>query len=292
MINIRLTVFVFLVFVSLYLIFSPYLSQKSGVIVYSLEAGNKCTRVKEGSVIVQADGLQIKDSADFSAKTSSISTGSYVPMIVDGGPGGCTAISDGYLGMKVVDFPHQQIKFSTDLAGGVATKIKLVDTSKNSAIVNLVKLRLGLTKAEGYAGSVIDGLIEIKGLDGNIEKLLKPCKFTINVEQKLDGNDTTTSFIFDGNKSVVEFSGTKFSVNGNEYELGDAFYLKTVEHRLEKFANETLVSAVFVNNSDVQTIGIESVDYVPEAASYRLQVPIVLTPAAAEKFKMITNGIK
>ncbi len=293
LVNFRVYLLLALVALSAYLVFSPYVFRTSGVVVSSLDPVNKCSSVGQGAVINQVAGSIIGDSQDFEEKTLYVTANTYVPMVVNGGPAGCVAIRDGYLGVEVSDVSGSQLKLSGELGESFATKLKAEDVSKLGEILKTMRSRIEGLKLVGYDVSLEQDLIKITGLEKDISALTKPCKFSIEVVRKF-GQTQNESFVeLNGKRYEVEFSGMQFKLNSSWYHLDKSFYLDNIETRLQRESNTTIITKqIFANNSDVEVIGLQSINYVPQAGSFRLQLPLSVSPTASDRFGTIIKGMK
>ncbi len=293
MANFRVYLLLVLVVLAAYLVFSPYVFRTSGVVVSSLDPANKCSSVSLGAAVNQVAGSIIGDSQDFEEKTLYVAAGTYVPMVVNGGPAGCVAIRDGYLGVEVSDVSGSQLKLSGELGESFATKLKAEDASELGEILETMRSRIEGLKLVGYDVSLEQDLIKIMSLEKDISALTKPCKFSIEVVRKF-GQTQNESFVeLNGKRYEVEFSGVQFKLNGSWYQLDESFYLDNVETKLQHESNTTITTKqIFANNSDVEVIGLQSVNYVPQASSFRLELPLSVSPTASDRFSTITKGVK
>lgn len=292
--NIRIYMILVLVLLSAYLIFSPYVFKKSGAVVTFLDQNNKCSNIKVGNTINQVNGAVISDSQSYDDKTKGIIAGAYVPMVVNGGPAGCVALRDGYLGLDVSDTSGTQIKLSPEIGKSMLTVFKVDDSSTAKAFANIIKERIAILRLVGYSVATEDNTVKITSLDRDISSLIKSCDFEIGIDRNANLPTINSSFIMlDGKKYAAEIVDSKIILNGTEYSLNNYFYVDNIKTTIDTKNNSTLtISQVFVNSSDAGIAGAHSLQYYQQLGGFRLQVPISISPEAFSRFGKIVTGLK
>ncbi len=292
--NIRVYIILVLVLLSVYLIFSPYVFKKGGAVVSFLDQNNKCSNIKVGSTINQVNGAVISDSQSYDDKTKGVIAGTYVPMVVNGGPAGCVALRDGYLGLDVSDASGPQIKFSPEIGKSILTVFKVDDSSTAKGFANIIKERIAILKLVGYSVATEGDTIKITSLDRDISQLTKTCDFEIDIDRTSNLPTTNSSFvILDGKKYAAEIADSKIILNGTEYSLNKYFYVDHIKTTIGTAGNSTLtISQIFVNGSDARIAGLQTLQYYQQIGGFRLQVPISISPEAFSRFGKIVAGLK
>jgi hypothetical protein len=92
--------------------------KRSGVVVVYVADNHRCGDIVIGDRITQMGGQKVKTKEGFENIVSLARAGERVTMIVDYGPGGCTVIEDGNVGIEVDDVPSKSLKFGLDVYGG------------------------------------------------------------------------------------------------------------------------------------------------------------------------------
>lgn len=175
-IDLRLVLFVVLSLVSLWYLLSPLVFKTAGVVVVSMDEGSKCGGMNIGDLIVQARGTQILDKEDFDDIIALSREGERVTMKVNWGPGGCTAIGDGNVGLEVSDTPSKFLKFGLDISGGKRTWLSVTPSGQSletlEGIGAMIEDRAVVIGLPQIRSGVEDGMLHVDSLDPNDVPLL------------------------------------------------------------------------------------------------------------------------
>lgn len=145
-----------IVMLSAWYLFSPVFFKENGVFVVSLDEYSMCGDIKVGDRIVQVGSHYINSVEDFGGVLESYETGERVTMVVNWGPGGCTAIGDGDIGMDVEDVPTKRVKFGLDVYGGKRVRISVDDATTTESINEIKSILEERAKILGVSQINID----------------------------------------------------------------------------------------------------------------------------------------
>lgn len=293
----RFVVLILFLVVSTYLLLSPLLFTRNGVLVAYMESDNKCDNIKVGSIITTIEQNLIKNINDLNEFLETVESEKYYSIVVDGGPGGCVALGNNNLGFGASGLPREGLKFGMGIQGG--TKIILgTETSLTSVelddLVNILKKRVGVLNLQESDVKISDDHIEITTLSAEaVGDLLMPGEFEAKIEQmvKLDGGGTL--IIGDESYEVAELE-EKIEVGGAVAGVGESFYLNDIKFGVLNITNESVtIDALFFDNSDVidPLNAVKYVRYDPQFKMYQFVVFVQLSEDAGIRFANITNGL-
>jgi preprotein translocase subunit SecD len=296
--NIRLVLLVVLVLVAVYSLVSPMISRKNGVVVSLVEPETGCSNIKEGDVITQVEGFQIKDSTDFKNAVSTVKSGNYVTLVVNGGPGNCKAVKDGGIGVVVDDIETGELVFGLGIGGGTkyifepsrklnADDIKIVD--------EILKKRIKSLKiSEGVVG-VSENSVEITGAPKDkIGILVGGGEFEATILEGFNYKNNTGEIKIGNDSYKFEVNGSKLILNNNAYDVRQNFTLDGVRFDLKNVTNESVVLEAFVfGNDDITTVHsqLSYVKFRADGSVYEFVVPVDVSKNASDRFAKITKRL-
>jgi len=288
---------IILVFVALgsYVFISPYLIKNPGVTVVSV-SNPECKNVRIGDVITEAGGNQIRVIDDFNSLK--FQPKQFVAIVVNAGPGACTALSDGTIGINAKEITTRGITFGVDLVGGTKYTINTSSIAANdlknvSRILSVRTSYLGLT---GTKATVENGKLEIiTGKETSVNQLLFKGYLEGRIEEVVVFKNDAGYLMVGNNNYTVKKIGENFLINNGTYSLGDSFYLKDVKTYIANSTNTSLILSLTVfNNSDIlsEVPGYSQVGLDKTSGNYNFNVLISLSPAGGRRFNEITQNIK
>jgi len=313
-------ILIFLLLVSSWYLFSPFVFKESGVVVISIDKNNKCSDIRVGSYITRAGGRDIKNKEDFESVVVNVGGGDRITMVVDWGPGGCTAIEDGNIGIEVGDAPSKSIKFGLEIYGGKKVFLKInkeegypvsgeLDSDLLEDIKYIIERRAGVIGTSQLKVDINeDGLfvetlnvndlplLLSRGfLEGRIEERLKLLNGVGQIKVETEYYDVKISNGFDGaqNQSLNLTNAVVF-FEGVEYKQGESFVIADISFKIINITDDTLiVSGLIFNNKDVgvATGASSYIRYDNERRRYEFFVPLELSPSAGSAFSKITIGL-
>jgi preprotein translocase subunit SecD len=291
----RVQLVAILVFVALgsFVLLSPYLIKKAGAVVVAVSNSN-CQNVHVGDIITEAGGNQIQTLQDFNSIR--FQPKQFVSLVVNSGPGGCIALSDGTLGISVKETLSSQIIFGVDLVGGKKYTLNAIPADQMQNISDILSARISYFGVSGVKIENENGTLDITTPENaNINQLLFHGKFEGSVEEQINlDNNAGVVFVGDVNYTITR-NGNSFSIGDNVYSINDSFYLKDVKTTIENTTNTSIILSLLVyNNSDIlgEAPGYSQMGFDQNTRLYSFSTVISLKAAAAKKFNEITKNIK
>lgn len=296
--GIRLWILIVALAVAAWYVLSPLLFSAAGLKVVSIVNGASCGNLRVGDVITNIGGSRTPTLQDFQAVVGQAKSGDRVVMLVNGGPGGCTAVANGDLGVTVQAIGRSWLRLGTDIDGGDRFTIAI------SALSN------GETPA-GIA-DVLDKRLDVLGLkdaytsvDGNTIYAYLPKGDSVNsvlFHGKLE-SFAKQSAALSGNATNIKIGQTTYTLswNGNNvtfgngvYAVGQRFNAGGVQVEVSNYTNTSLtVDELIFNNSGVGILqGQEpKVAYDSSSTSYVFSVPVELSSEASKNFMDVVGGL-
>jgi hypothetical protein len=286
---------VILVFVALgsFVFLSPYLIKKAGAVVVAI-SNPDCQNVHVGDTITEAGGNQIQTVNDFNSLR--LQPNQFVSLVVNSGPGGCVALSDGTLGISVKETSSSQIVFGVDLVGGKKYTLNTIPANQVQNVSSILSARISYFGVSGIRMKNENGTLDITAPENtNINQLLFSGKFEGSIEEQINlDNNAGIVFVGDTNYTITG-NENSFSIDGGVYSINDSFYLKDVKTTIENTTNTSIILSLLVyNNSDVlgEAPGYSQTGFDQSTGLYSFSTVISLKPAAAKRFTEITKNIK
>ena len=296
--NIRIDLLLIILVISIYFLVKPLISsQTSGVTVVSLDKESECSDVMLGSTVSQISGYLIKSVNDFQIATKDIKAGRYVSMVVDGGPSGCVAIKDGYIGISVENIHKKQLNFGIDIQGGVIAKLKpseILAITELQKIIDTIRKRIEVMKLPETKVYTSNGSVNIAGLKDESLKVIENCMFEGSIEQDIKIENQAASIKINQSEYTIEFLDSGLNANGTFVSLNESFYLNGIKFWIANKTNESaIISGVVFDNNDIKEVLSQSISlsYESDYKRYLLTIPIRITDRAAEKFRNIAKGV-
>lgn len=279
------------------------ISKKIGVVVVSVDKESECGNIKIGDYITHVGGRHIQSSVEFEEVITRVNEGERVTMVVGWGPGGCTAIGDGNVGLDVVDAPSKSLKFGLDIYGGKkvwlsvdakGTELENIKSviEKRAKVVGTSHLKVGIDN-DRLSVDTLDvnnvPLLISKGvLEGRIEESVKLLDGVGQIKIGPDYYDIKIS-----NASASPINAT-IIVEGSEYGVGDSFVIGGVSFKLLNITNDSIaVGGLIFNNKDAKP-GADASSYIryeSDMRRYQFFVPVELSESAAAAFSKIIDGM-
>lgn len=290
--NIRLMVLLVIILASVYLTIVPFLGKPKGVKVVSIDENASCGSLKEGDIITQLSFGVVENKEDFEKEVKNVKAGERVTLVVNGGPGGCVALRDGYLGINVSDLKKAGLKFSTEIAGGSITYLQPKKSVSSSELERIRDKLLERARISGFPevrAEISAWQVKIYSLkDENINLLRIKGRFEAKILEKIDvENDSIKVFV--GEKSYsIEVKNNSLILNGtdNKFELdGISFEVKNITN------SSVYLEAFFFGNEDVTSVfdNLAYTRYNPNAYAYEFYLPVEISEEASERFEKITK---
>lgn len=290
--NPYLHLLIFFIIISLYFLFFPIFSTKSGVVVTHVDKGSKCNEVEEGKIITQVSGKIIKNKIDFDFSVQELKEGEYAAMVINGGPGGCVALKDGYIGVGVEDIPSKFLKFGLDLQGG-KTFILKIENDKNKIIETIEKriysLRIPETKIYSYDKKI--GIATI--FPEKIGLLILSGKFEAKIASQIELEEGVGEIKI-GNKTYeIKVENNNLILNNTFFKFNETFQLDEIEFEFKNVTNNSIsFEAKFFENEDVERVFSSIISYNQNFGVYEFNIPVKISENASKRFSKITRGLK
>lgn len=167
----RFFVLIILSAMSVWCLVSSLIFKPPGVVVVSIDEGSRCDNMKVGDLIVQVRGTRVGDKEDFENIVGLSSKGERVTMIVNWGPGGCTAIESGDVGLEVSDTPSKFLKFGLDISGGKRSWLSVLPGGQSTETLGdvgvIIEDRAGVLGLPQLRTGVEDGGLYVDSLNSN-----------------------------------------------------------------------------------------------------------------------------
>lgn len=297
-IGIRRFILILLLVLSLWYLLSPNLFKTEGVKVIAVEEGAECGNLRVGDLITEFEGSYVKSKQDFDTFLKPVAVGKHVTMVVNGGPGRCTVLSAGKLGIEVTDISSKGFRFGVDLVGG--EKILLSsDTELSSEDIS-------------YISDVLEKRLEVVGLksskisvDGETISILVPAGAEINsilingkiealIEQELKLTNGTGKVKVGNAQYEFSWDGSNMVVGTARYGLDEFFVIADIQFKVVNATNESIVvDALIFENSDIEKLfgSVGYVNFDTQSNQYQFNVPVELSDDADKRFSNITNGL-
>jgi hypothetical protein len=294
-IKVELALILILISVGIYVFASPYLMKRSGVVVVSV-SNKDCQNVQAGDIITEAGGNQIKGNEDFTSIR--FQPNQFVSLVVNAGPGGCVALSDGTIGIDTKEISSQGIVFGVDLVGGREYMINTtsIPTNQLQNISHTLKIRssyLGL--ADMKILNENNMLKIIAGKNTNVNQLLFQGLFEASIEQMVALKNNIGNFAIGTDNHTVTQIGANYLIDNETRSVSDIFYLKDVKTVIVNKTNTSIIiSLTAFNNSDIlgEVIGYSQSSFDKNSEMYTFTTPIRLSTDAGKRFAEITQNIK
>jgi len=298
--NFRLYVLVALIIISSWYLFSPLFFKKAGVVVVGLDEDSKCGDIKLGDYITYVSGRNIKNELDFENVLKTVKKGERVAMVVGWGPGGCTAIGDGDVGIEVADVPSKSLKFGLDVYGGkrawLVVDVKLDELKhikniieKRSKVFGTSQIKVDIESGHLFVDALnvndLPFLISKGVLEGLIEQQLKLSGGVTQIKIGSDYYDI---------KPLNSSNSASVIVEDSEYTIGDNFVIGNISFKLLNITNDSvIVSGLVFTNEDVGPARAASsyIKYAGSTREYQYFVPVELSESASNAFSRITDGM-
>lgn len=283
---------------TLYMV-SPMLSGVAGLKVVSIGSDAACGNLRVGDVITGLGGIRMPTAKDFETATDAVKPGDRVALVVNGGPGGCTAIADGDLGIDVEGISRGWIRLGADVAGGekfVVRAPSLTGSETLDYIAGVLKKRLDVIGIKDSYAIVEDGVIGVYLPRGDsVNSVVFPGELKGVARQELPLRDGAAKTKIGNDTYSISWNGVTASFGGASYGVGDTFELGGVETIVMNFTNASLtVDEVIFDNSGIARLegGQEHVAYNSESMSYVYSVPTTLSDAASKRFSDVVGGLE
>ena len=294
--NFRTYFILIFLLVSLFLIFSPLIFRKTGVVVVSTR--NKDCKISEGDIITQISGKIIRNTNDFYEFVSNTKAGKYYPMVVNNGPGGCKAVVDGDIGIDVSDIESTGLKFEKSIGGGVEI---LIVSNKELSHIELENSKRVIQSRFPILG-ITDGIVEVKGgkiiifssPSNNFGLLIKRGKIEGRIRQSLEVRNRKSEVKIGDSRYSIKILNGEIIVNNSEVKTGEKFYLENIVFVFVNGTNTSLIldSIIFDNRNVVKALpSFAGISFEPSINSFKFIFPIELDEKSGEKFAKISDGL-
>ncbi len=268
----------------------PFLTSKQNVVIVSVN-NNLCENVKVGGKISEVNGYIINSVKDFENALKGVKKGDYVTLVVNGGPGGCKAIEDADIGIKVKEEKGRKIVFGPEISGA---RVFFLTSENKTELAKILEKRikylaLPYTYAEIKGNYVVlTSLPEVDLTDilfiGHFEGFVRQTLELENNSAKLRIGDKVHNIEIKNNKTYVDGKLVKnnFEING-------------IKVKIKETSNTTItVEEVFLTNKDVKRVytSYARIKYNSNIGKYEVTLPILISNSSSEKFSNIIKGLK
>ena len=297
--DLRFLILIFLAIFAAYLVFSPYIFKKSGVLVSFVENDTSC--VKENDIITNFEGLQIKNSDDFRNILQHVQANTTVSLNINGFVRDCPAVGNTSLGFLVKDLKYSNLKFGIDIAGG--TRVLLEPKNETSAdklteTVGILNQRINLFGLSDIQVSIVgSNLIQIEsaGATGDDIRnfLAKQGKFEGKILYSVDFSGDNGQFQLGDSAYNLVRNDSTLIVGGTQAKAGDTFTLAGFNFEVINVTNVSaaLYGDIFTGSDIVAVLTDPQYSRVtPVQNGYQFTFSIQITPASAQRFATMTKN--
>lgn len=298
-ISIKFWIVLFAIIVAAWYLMSPLFFSRAGLKVVSISSGASCGSLRIGDVITGIGGSRMPSTKDFYDASRIAKKGDRVAMVVNGGPGGCTAVADGDLGVSVEDVSRGWMKLGTDVAGGEKFTVRITSLAADETptkIAEIIKRRFDAIGVKDAYTVVEDGAVGVYLPKGeSINSVMFPGAIECAAGQEVKLMDGVAKIKIGGSTQSLSWDGkTVTTVNGT-YKIGDAFELDGVKIRVANFTNSSLtVRETIFDNGGAKKLegGQGSVAYDATSMSYVFSVPVELDDESSKRFSDVIGGLE
>ncbi|MCX6820553.1 MAG: hypothetical protein NT016_01205 [Candidatus Aenigmarchaeota archaeon] len=285
--------------VAAWYIMSPLVFSAVGLKVTGISAGASCGNLRIGDIITNVGGVRAPSLKDFQGASDVAKSGDRVSMIVNGGPGGCTAIADGNLGVTVEKVSRGWVRLGTDISGGnkfAVTAASFANGETPTSVAAVIKQRLGVIGLKDAYTSVDGNTIYAYLPNGeSVNPVIFPGKLEVLVRQPVPLSNGTATIKIGGGQYSLSWDGVRTAYAGVTHALGEPFDVSGVKVTVSNFTNASLtVDELIFGNGDITPMpgGQEHVAYDSASASYVYSVPVELSPEASKRFADVVGGLQ
>jgi len=295
--NFRIITLILLLIFFTYFLISPYILKKSGVVVTAVDKNSKCGNIREGDIITNVLGSSIKNSEDFKTVEKTIKANEYATMVVNNGPGGCTAVRDEYFGINVADVPSNELKFGIDIQGGITTTLKPEKELNKTGIENVIQTlnkRIDVYGLPETIATVSNSFIKINSLSSEkINWLIATGRFEAKILEEVKLEDSAGKIPVGDNSYSVEFVNDSLKINNSFYRINDELEIENIKFKIRNITNASAVveATVFENEDIIRVLSGGSVTYNANAQAYEFTIPIEISVEASNRFTKIVKKI-
>jgi len=289
--NLRFVFLLLCLLSSFYFLGSSLFARNFGVVIIDVAKDGKCN-FKSGDVITSVSGVEVKNIEDFKIGEKNIKSGEYVAMVVNGGPGGCIAARDSYLGLDVVELPSNKFKLGMNIGGGSEISIGLKNENLEK-VIKIVDDRIKFLGLPETSASVSDSLIKIRTIEvEKIKSIIANGNFEGKVWREIKGENE----IKIGNANYpFEVVDEKIKINNSIYGEGQSFLLEDIRFDLINVTNNSItIETVTFTNEDILNV-LSSYGYVSYNSgirAYEFNIPLEISNQSLERFGKILKGLK
>ena len=298
-IGIRFWILVAAAFIAAWYLLSPMIFSVTGLKVVAINSDAACDNMRVGDVITGIGGIRAPNTKDFEDVSKMAKAGDRVAMVVNGGPGGCTAVDDGDIGISVNDVSRGWMKFGTDVAGGEKFTVRITSLAADETptkIAEIIKRRFDAIGVKDAYTSVEDGAVGVYLPKGeSINSVMFPGAIECAAEQEIKLMDGTAKIRIGGSTQSLSWDGKTVTTANGTYKIGDVFELDGVRIRVANFTNSSLtVRETIFDNDGIKKLegGQGSVAYDAKSVSYVFSVPVELDDESSKRFSDVIGGLE
>jgi hypothetical protein len=277
-----------LLLVSAWLILSPGLLVQEGVFVAALDEGRKCSELRVGDVITQVRGQVVRNLMEFEKIVGKVKEGEFVPLVVNGRPGNCVALEDGWLGVEVRQTRAKGLKLGLEFGGMEIVYVANASLDELDEMSEVIGRRMSYLELPGSC-FVSNSRIHLISLE-EVELLTKRCRFDAWIQRRLRLENQTTILEMGGKEYELRLDGARI----DNLAFGTDFELSGIEGKVVNFTNESVLVGLKVFGwEDILRVRPElsRIEH-PAEQTYVINLPIELREEAIERFRLIAEPIE
>jgi hypothetical protein len=289
--KLRLAVLLLLLIFSTLLLGLPFFFEERGVIVNFVKG--ECS-FDEGSIITQVKGFDISDLKDFKEIEKTIRKNEHVSMIVDGGPGSCTALENGDLGIEVSNIPSRKLKFGSDIQGSTILSFIIKEKNEVEKIKDIIEKRIRIFGIPETRVDVKDNIIQIITIfPEKVSLLIEKGELEARIEQEIGLENGIGDIFIRDDYYKVKIKDEQIEINNFTYKINQTFLINNLEFQIINFTERKLIlQAIVFDNVEIEKeIGLSSITYDSTLRMYRVDIPIRISENASNNFISVTKNL-
>lgn len=277
---------------------SPMLFSTTGLKVVGVSSGASCGGMRVGDIITNVGGTREPSVQVFEAASKAAKAGDRIAMVVNGGPGGCTAVAGGDIGITAEVISRGWVRLGTDVAGGDKFAVTVTQASGGETpadIANVIERRLGVVGVDDARTSVDGNVIYAYVPKGDsVNSVMFPGRLDCMARQEASLSNGTASVKIGDTRYSFSWDGRHVNFEGVAHAIGEAFDVGGVRVTVSNFTSTSLtVNELIFDNAGVKKLeGSKShVAYDAASMSYVFSVPVELSNDSSERFSDVVGGL-
>jgi hypothetical protein len=291
----QIIIFGVILLITIFLILSPLILKKSGVLVASVSNDSPCKDIFfENSIITNVNGMKVRNVDDFYREIGA-GQGKF-NFIINSNPRVCEVGEGQSLGIDVVNSRSSMINFGIDVAGGKQVSLTpegdYYSTETDDITGKITKRAeiLGLTNFKIENGLPIELTYSPKE---EVKKIISPGVTEFKIPQKVTVKNGTGEIKLGDNRYQFTLRNESVIFEGSKYDAGDSFPVEGIDFELESVSsNVTTFLMDVLDDNDITMVVTEERNGVFEQSNnvFAFIFQVELTADGSEKFEKCTKN--